>query len=226
MNCENCNKEHDGTYGSGRFCSEKCAKGFSTKLNRLLINKKVSKTLSNGNNIPWNKGKTNVYSEEVKKKISSSLKKYCKLHPDFASNRNAGRICSIETKKKISDSMRGKSGGFRQRGGRGKQGWYKGIYCNSSWELAFVIYNIDNNKDIQRNFEGFEYIFNDQIHKFYPDFLVENVYFEIKGYMDEKNKAKINSFNKPLELIDKKKIKSYLVYVTQKYGKDFIKLYD
>lgn len=33
-NCENCKSEHDGTYGSGRFCSTKCARGFSTKAKR------------------------------------------------------------------------------------------------------------------------------------------------------------------------------------------------
>lgn len=27
--CENCLKEHDGTYGSGRFCSATCARGYS-----------------------------------------------------------------------------------------------------------------------------------------------------------------------------------------------------
>ena len=31
MICENCGKEHDGTYGSGRFCCSKCARSFSTK---------------------------------------------------------------------------------------------------------------------------------------------------------------------------------------------------
>lgn len=31
MKCENCGKEHDGKYGSGRFCCAKCARGFSTK---------------------------------------------------------------------------------------------------------------------------------------------------------------------------------------------------
>ena len=32
MQCENinCNKEHDGSYGSGRFCSSYCARSFST----------------------------------------------------------------------------------------------------------------------------------------------------------------------------------------------------
>ena len=29
--CENCGKEHDGSYGSGRFCSEKCARSFPSK---------------------------------------------------------------------------------------------------------------------------------------------------------------------------------------------------
>ena len=43
--CENCKDEHNGEYASGRFCSKKCARGFSTKAKRSIINKKVSKTL-------------------------------------------------------------------------------------------------------------------------------------------------------------------------------------
>ena len=31
MICENCEKEHDGSYGSGRFCSKECARSFSSK---------------------------------------------------------------------------------------------------------------------------------------------------------------------------------------------------
>lgn len=31
MLCENCNKQHNGSYGSGRFCNKKCARSFSTK---------------------------------------------------------------------------------------------------------------------------------------------------------------------------------------------------
>lgn len=45
MRCESCNSNHDGKYGSGRFCSLKCAKGFSTKNKREEINKKVSKKM-------------------------------------------------------------------------------------------------------------------------------------------------------------------------------------
>ena len=45
MKCESCNTEHNGDYGSGRFCSSKCARGFSTKNKREEINKKVSKKM-------------------------------------------------------------------------------------------------------------------------------------------------------------------------------------
>ena len=29
--CENCSSEHDGSYGSGRFCCKECAKQFAVK---------------------------------------------------------------------------------------------------------------------------------------------------------------------------------------------------
>jgi very-short-patch-repair endonuclease len=48
--CENCNKTHTGKYGSGRFCSEKCSRGFSTKNKREEINIKVSKKLKGSGN--------------------------------------------------------------------------------------------------------------------------------------------------------------------------------
>jgi len=44
--CENCGDVHSGEYGSGRFCSTKCSRGFSTKSKREEINEKVSETLS------------------------------------------------------------------------------------------------------------------------------------------------------------------------------------
>ena len=47
MKCENCSTEHDQKYGSGRFCSSKCARGFATKAKRTEINKKVSSKLLN-----------------------------------------------------------------------------------------------------------------------------------------------------------------------------------
>lgn len=45
MFCENCKEEHDGTYGSGRFCKSQCAKSYSTKAKRADINRAVSEKM-------------------------------------------------------------------------------------------------------------------------------------------------------------------------------------
>jgi hypothetical protein len=47
MFCEFCSDLISSRYGSGRFCSSKSARGFSTKARRAEINSKVSKKLSN-----------------------------------------------------------------------------------------------------------------------------------------------------------------------------------
>lgn len=45
MKCEQCSKEHNGSYGSGRFCSKECARAFSTASKRAMINAKVSQRM-------------------------------------------------------------------------------------------------------------------------------------------------------------------------------------
>jgi len=42
--CEKCNIEHNGSYASGRFCSAKCSRSFSTSIKRKEINQKVKNT--------------------------------------------------------------------------------------------------------------------------------------------------------------------------------------
>ena len=44
--CEKCNISHDGKYGSGRFCSQKCSRSFSTSSKRKEINEKVSRSFN------------------------------------------------------------------------------------------------------------------------------------------------------------------------------------
>jgi Zn finger protein HypA/HybF involved in hydrogenase expression len=92
MKCENCQNDHNGEYGSGRFCSSKCSRCFSTKINREKINKKVSNTLKEKYKtgelkIPlpfktgydprrdYNKHKGTPHTEEAKLKIKNSLLK-------------------------------------------------------------------------------------------------------------------------------------------------------
>jgi len=212
MICENCGIEHEGSYGSGRFCSSKCSRGFATSKKRKEINAKVSKTLA-GKPSP-RKGIllapriTRVCkNEKCKKKFEVSHKNNTK----FYCNRKCNPIL----------------GGYRKGSGRGKSGWYKGIYCDSSWELAYVMYCKDNNIDIARNKSFFEYEWNNNIHKFYPDFIVEGNLVEIKGYSTKQWKAKLNEFPTEISLtvIYKEDIKKYIDYAEENYGEDFIKHY-
>lgn len=70
-------------------------------------------------------------------------------------------------------------GGYRQGSGRSKSGYYRGIYCGSTYELAWVIYRLHHKLPVQR-FEG--YITFDGNRKYFPDFVVNDSIVEIKGY--------------------------------------------
>lgn len=82
MICEKCGSEHDGKYGSGRFCCEKCARSFSTATKREEINKKVSKTLTGKkftserlkNVAAANKKRAQKLTDEQRQKYSISFK--------------------------------------------------------------------------------------------------------------------------------------------------------
>ena len=170
--------------------------------------------------IPWNKGKTSKTDKRIAAiATKNKVAMLGKSHPQ-----------TEETRAKISKSMKEKGlGGLRSGSGRGKQGWYKGYWCDSSWELAYVMWCLEHNIKLQRNKEAFEYTYNNQIRKYYPDFILEDgTYVEIKGYYTKQTEEKINAFpkNRTLLLLDKHNIKEYLEYVVDKYGKDFYSLYE
>jgi hypothetical protein len=139
-------------------------------------------------------------------------------------------------KKRISitGKLNPNCGGLRKGSGRGKKGYYKGIWCDSSWELAWVIYNLEHNIEFKRNWNKFEYQFNNELHFYIPDFILSNNnYIEIKGRrkiedLTEKEIIKINTFkkNNNLNILFEKEIKPYIDYVINKYGYDYIQLYD
>jgi 5-methylcytosine-specific restriction endonuclease McrA len=77
--CENCDNLHDRTYGSGRFCNSKCARGFSTKEKRKEINEIVSKKLmGNKSGKPFKKGqderRRNLSDEDRRKAVIAKEK--------------------------------------------------------------------------------------------------------------------------------------------------------
>lgn len=169
----------------------------------------------------WNRGLTKYTDQRIKQQGQKLSQKYKKgqLKPS-----QLGKRHTKQQKDKIVYGMIHFSPGKNKKGF--KKGWYKGYWCDSSWQLAFVMYNLDNNIKFSRNIKGFDYQYNGKIRRFYPDFILNNEYIQIKGYYCDMVQAKINSFPKDLvlKILVKKDMKIYLDYARNKYGIDYWKL--
>lgn len=105
------------------------------------------------------------------------------------------------------------------------RGWYKGIFCGSSWELAFVIFSLDKGKNIKRCDKKLPYTYNGQIYNYYPDFEIDDTIYEIKGFEDYKAKAKQQTYPE-IKVMRRKEMTPILEYVKRQYGKDFSRLFE
>lgn len=185
-------------------------------------------------------------SEESRRKTSESIKNYYKRFPStniyfihciscgklFVSKCKNKKTCcekcrrniiSLANKNKIHDSIKYKSWS--------KKGLYKNIPCDSSWELAFLIYCLDHNINIKRNKNRFKYQIDGKTHFYYPDFIIDNdTYIEIKGRKDKTVEYKnncIKTLNLNFQMIDSDKIGKYIRYVKNNYKvKNIWDLYD
>ena len=237
--CLRCNNvfELTGTksqlYGrdSKKYCSDKCARARTQS--KETKEKIANSLMNNGNWYDFNKNKTPkekiVKEEIIKEKIfwvkkERVRKKYLYTFTCILCN-TQGTSTSKKTTRHA-ECYKKVSGGYRKGSGFGKSGWYKGYYCDSSWELAFIIYHLDNNINIERNKEGFEYVYENETHLYYPDFIINNEYYEIKNFFSDLTDAKVNQCPHKINILYKEDIKPYLEYVINKYGKNFISLYD
>ena len=120
-------------------------------------------------------------------------------------------------------------GGYRQGSGRSKSGYYKGIYCGSTYELCWVIYSIDTNVKFKR----FEKKLTDGITTYFPDFILDDnkTIIELKGYElgdSVKNKTLLaEKLGYKVIILRKEDLADVFEYVYQKFGtKKFHTLYD
>jgi hypothetical protein len=165
---------------------------------------------------PWNKGLTKETSPSIAAQAKKSSKRQ-KGHP--------GHKHSPETKLLLSQKAIERGLGSKtNKPGWGKKGWYEDIWCDSSWELAFVLYCKHNNIPIGRSNVKLTYIINGVVKSYYPDFLVNGVLTEIKGRPDDRWKAK-KLYNPHIDVYDGERMKPILSWAKLTYGKDFIYLY-
>ena len=149
-------------------------------------------------------------------------KLHCINNPNRTEDPSAkkGSHISDETRRKLKEN----AGGYSKRAGRGKRGYYKGLYCMSTWELAWVVYQIEHGQQVEQCEERFPYIMENVEHYYIPDFKINGVYYEIKNWHRPDTDFKINQFPKDKTLIlveGKKQNQMYLDYVESKYGKNF-----
>lgn len=200
--CPYCQKE----YVKNGICSHIYSKHLNINYESPFI--KYNQDIKDGLIQHPNKNKSLTNEQKEKIRISSIGKKHTE-----------------KSKMKMKESSKDK-GGIRKGGGRTKKGWYMGIWCDSSWELAFLIYHLDKCNKIIKNETHFEYEFNNKKYKYYPDFILNGEYCEIKGYEDDKSKEKKKQFPYKLNTYYTQEMKPILEYVILKYGKDFIKMYE
>lgn len=180
------------------------------------------------------------HSTETKNKISKSVKHFFKTqnkktHKEyfckvcgkpFTKNdkRDCGGIkyCSSKCKHEFLSKT---TGGYRKGSGIGKKGWYHGIYCDSTWELAFLIYHLEHNLTISRCKEVRKYFYDNQWHKYYPDFVTDEGIIEIKGYRS-KSWIEKEKQNPDIITLYRDDMKKYLDYAIKQYGTPLELLYD
>lgn len=166
-----------------------------------------------------------LQAASLKKTVDAKIANGTFIFPPKADLRREQRQCPICEKlftvrpsnpKKVC-SMRCHAGGYREGSGRSKTGYYQGHYCGSTYELAWIIYQLDHHQQFQR-FPGY---LTDGSLKYYPDFLLpNNTIIEIKGYhtdlVDQKTElAKSKGYD--IKVLYKDDLKEVFVYVSTKY---------
>lgn len=214
-------------FGSGRFCSKQCA---NSRTNSGPKSKKV-KSL-NASQIEIKTHLKKLAEEEYNKDpklcpICGEKLPYSKRNRHTCGKKDCvGSYISFVKKAQMSNI--GNNNLFRY--GNYKFGTYKGYECDSSWELAFVMYCLDHNIKITRNKTiSFPYVFNGSVHLYFPDYLIDtNQFIEIKNYISKKFKAKMDYFPSDFKLtiIGKSEIKKFIDYAKRTYGENFTELYD
>ena len=177
----------------------------------------------------WNKGKTAATSPSSAKAVKA-LKATRKANPDCVGF-TKGSKHSPESLEKIQAGSAG-NGGYRPGSGRGMKGWYKGIQCDSSWELAFVLWCELRGRQVKRAKRVFQYRYLGKLRCYHPDFRYKTAsgtwkYLEIKGYISAQWRAKKSAFPKELLVISTKGMQRHILpEVIAAYGKDFVRLYE
>lgn len=212
MECIKCNKEHDGSFGSGKYCSRSCA---NSHIRTEESKKKTSIGVKTSEKFIKNNKLKNIRLNTLRYKKTKC--KFCKCSFTYKFYNKQRVVCSKKEciNKRISEVNKGKCGGYRIGSGRCYGEWYNSkiaglVYCHSSYELAYAKYLDVNDILWVKNKKSFLYSDENNIErKYIPDFYLisDNKYVETKGYETIRDKYKWKQFPHKLDILKKKELK-------------------
>lgn len=221
--CKNCGKEYYGSWSKwiqSDFCCKECARSYSTKAKRKETSEKVRNKL---------KGRRYIIKDnkQVQLKIELVPCPICGKMLTEEQVRRKHKTCSREcgqklgTQKNIANGLYHRNGGFRPGSVRSRWGYYKDIYCASTYELVYLIYSLEHNIPIERNKDYFNYKINNVSKRYLPDFKINETYIEIKNFprkeVDIKAEAVIKQ-GKEIKVLYYKDLEEMMNYIDSKYN--------
>ena len=210
--CEKCGKVMTEKFGSGRFCSRACA---NSRVRSEETIDKIRKATSKANSYRGIK-QANIekYLNNPKRcRICGEIIEYNRRNAETCTN----KACQYSWTRQ---QAAGKVGGFRLNShSYGKHGKYKGYRCDSTYELAYIIYNLDHNIYFERNIVSYPYELDGKQHLYYPDFrLADGSLVEIKGQVTKTVYIKLDAVKDvPIKLLAKDDLKYAFDYVKDTY---------
>jgi hypothetical protein len=204
--CECCQKEHDGSYGAGRFCNRSCAAKYVSNQNREDKNQKIGKSLNK--RARFAEITCDACKQTVTKPWNRRKHRFCSKKCSVAYNSQ-----DLEIKQKIRDArckaIENGNIGF------GIRCTFEGLRCDSALEYAFLKwYKQDHpNASIKRYAGKIE----SQGITFIPDFIIDDsIVVEVKYRKEAINYRLGSKWSGYIELQDKKK------EILSSLGTDFI----
>lgn len=215
--CPKCNSEHEK---NGTYCSRLCANSRGPMSEEA---KDSRRTWAKTNRVGFLKNSLTQEEYSLKPKACvtcgqgiswdsvlgrTPLRKTCSDDCEATLRRKSALICNKGT------------GGKRHGAGRGKKGYYRGIWCDSTYELAFVAFMLAKGHKVER-YQGYvEYVdpVDGRTKKYYPDFVVDDIVVEIKGYLTVTDRAKLAACSFPIKLLQGPDLKEAFDYLKEVEG--------
>lgn len=211
--CPKCGAFHGK---EGMFCSRRCANSRvwteQDKLNKTQAancSQKVKEAAARRRGRPTGETISRI------SKICKNCGREFKVTPAFGYR----QYCTAKCYHKV-------SGGYKKGSARSYSGYYKGVYCDSTYELCWVIYNLDHNIPFKR-FEGF---LEQNGTRYFPDFIIGNTIYELKNYrtdLVDRKTAIARNCGYEIFVLYKEDIQYMFDYVERTYNtKRYRSLYD